>query len=75
MANRRKPKTMRRITVTVDPDDYAAFERLAQDGSVTASWLIRRAMREFIEHHQKEGVVSLEIGLAGATMRKDGSDG
>lgn len=62
MANRKKSKTMRRITVTVDPDDYAAFDRLARQGSVTASWLIRRSMREFIERHQKEGVVSLELG-------------
>lgn len=65
MANRKKPKTMRRITVTVDPDDYAAFDRLARNGGVTASWLIRRSMREFIERHEKEGVVSLELGQPG----------
>lgn len=55
---------MKRITVTVDPDDYAAFDQLAQQGGVTASWLIRRSMREFIERHQKEGVVSLDLGSA-----------
>lgn len=62
MANRRKLKTMKRITVTVDPDDYAAFDRLARRGGVTASWLIRRSMREFIDRHAEEGVVTVQIG-------------
>ena len=45
MANRKKQKPMKRITVTVDPDDYAAFDRMAQHSDVTASWLIRRSMQ------------------------------
>ncbi len=32
MPNRKKPETMKRITVTVDPDGYASFDRLAPDG-------------------------------------------
>lgn len=55
---------MRRITVTVDPDDYAAIDRLAQQGDVTASWLIRRSMREFLERHEREGVLKFAIGQA-----------
>jgi predicted transcriptional regulator len=53
---------MKRITVTVDPDDYAAMDRLAQQGEVTASWLIRRSMREFLERQQRKGVLQLSIG-------------
>ena len=64
MPNRRKQKPMKRITVTVDPDDYAAFDRLAQEGKVTASWLIRRSMREFLERRDKDGIVALNIGPA-----------
>ena len=56
---------MKRITVTVDPDDYAAMDRLAQQGDVTASWLIRRSMREFLERHQREDIAALPIGRAG----------
>jgi predicted transcriptional regulator len=63
MPNRKKQKTMRRITVTVDPDDYAAIDRLAQQGDVTASWLIRRSMREFLERYDK-GAASLLISAA-----------
>ncbi len=42
-------KPLRRVTLTVDPDDYAAMERLAKRSKVSASWLIRRSMREFLE--------------------------
>ncbi len=48
--------------MTVDPDDYAAFDRLAQEGEVTASWLIRRSMREFLERRDAHGGVALNIG-------------
>jgi hypothetical protein len=58
MPNRKKPKTMKRITVTVDPDDYASFDRLAQQGDVTASWLIRRSMREFLDRYEREGAAA-----------------
>lgn len=53
---------MRRITVTVDPDDYAAFDRLARNSEVSASWLIRRSMREFLDRHKDEGVVQVTLG-------------
>jgi len=53
---------MRRITVTVDPDDYAAFDRLARNSEVSASWLIRRSMREFLDRHEQEGVVQVTLG-------------
>lgn len=62
MPNRKKLKPMKRITVTVDPDDYAAFGALARNSEVTASWLIRRSMREFLERHESEGVLKLTLG-------------
>ncbi len=61
MANRKKQKPMRRITVTVDPDDYAVFDRMARHSDVTASWLIRRSMREFIARHEQDRVVELNL--------------
>ena len=51
MPRRRKTKPMKRVTVTVDPDDYAALDRLAERSDVSASWLIRRSMREFLQRH------------------------
>ena len=62
---------MKRITVTVDPDDYAAFDRLAQQGDVTASWLIRRSMRDFLERQEREGFIALPIG---ADRRRSAGD-
>ena len=62
MANRKKLKPMKRITVTVDPDDYAAFDKMARHSDVTASWLIRRSMREFLDRHGESGVVEISLG-------------
>ncbi len=59
MPNLKKHKPMKRITVTVDPDDYAAVSRLAWNSEVTVSWLIRRSMREFLERHEEDGVVQV----------------
>ena len=53
---------MKRITITVQPDDYAAITRIAKDSDVTVSWLIRRLMRDFLERHEREGSFHLEIG-------------
>ena len=71
MANRKKQKPMKRITVTVDPDDYAVFDGMAQHSDVTASWLIRRSMREFIERHEQDRVVELTLPQIKREPRKD----
>lgn len=62
MPNRKKLKPMKRITVTVDPGDYAVFDRLARNSEVSASWLIRRSMREFLDRYEEEGVVQVTLG-------------
>ena len=62
MPNRKSLKPMKRLTVTVDPDDYAAFDRLARNSEVTASWLIRRSMREFLERHKNGGIIEVALG-------------
>lgn len=61
MANRKKEKTLTRITISVDPDDYASMERLAENSRVSTSWLIRQAMREFLE--RREGNETINISL------------
>ena len=70
MANRKKQKPMKRITVTVDPDDYAAFDKMARHSDVTASWLIRRSMREFLDRHGESGVVEVPLGHPGQANLK-----
>ncbi len=53
---------MKRITITVEPDDYAEMTRIAKDNDITVSWLIRRLMRDFLERQEREGSYQLEIG-------------
>lgn len=53
MPSPKKDKHMKRITVTVDPDDYQEIDRLARSRDVSASWLIRRSMREFLDRHRE----------------------
>ena len=52
---------MKRITVTVDPEDYAAVSSLARQGDVSVSWLIRRWMREFLERHERDEEIAFTI--------------
>jgi len=41
-------KPLRRVTLTVDPDDYTELEALARRSDVSTSWLVRRSIREFL---------------------------
>jgi len=54
-------KGMKRVTLTVDPNDYEEIRRLAVDNDVSTSWFVRRSMRLFLE--QLEGKESVEITL------------
>ena len=54
MPNREKTKPMKRVTVTVDPDEFAALDQLAQRSDVSASWPILRSIREFLQWHHDD---------------------
>ena len=58
MVARKRDKTLKRVTLTLDPDDYAAIDQLAHRSEVSSSWLIRRAVREFLERHAADELVS-----------------
>ena len=58
---------MKRITITVEPNDYAAMTRVAKGNDVTVSWLMRRLMREFLERPERKGSFRLEICRPGKT--------
>ncbi len=62
MATAKTQKPMKRITVTVDPEDYAAFDAISKSSDVTTSWLIRRAMREFLDQHGSGEEVRVVLG-------------
>ena len=52
---------MKRVTLTVDPDDYAAIDQMAHRSDASASWLIRRSMREFLQRHQGENHIEIPL--------------
>ena len=61
MASKRR---LIRVTVSVDKEDYAAVGTLAQRMEVSASWLIRQAMRDFLEKYGPHGQPELALRLA-----------
>ena len=54
MANRRKDKLLKRVTISVDPTDYSVLEGIAEGSGVSAAWLIRRSIREFLVRHSTQ---------------------
>ncbi len=57
---------MKRVTVTVDPDNYEVLDQLARRSDFTASWLIPRSMREFLERHAEDRRIEVRPGGGGA---------
>ncbi|GEM_PF-4657053 len=55
-------KPLRRVTLTVDPIDYAALEALARRSDVSTSWLVRRSIREFLARVRGERVDPMSEG-------------
>lgn len=46
-----------RVTISLDPEDYAAFERLGEHARLSRSWLIRKAMREYLDRNRDSDYV------------------
>jgi predicted transcriptional regulator len=42
-----RPRKAARLTVSLDPADYDALSRIAQQRDVSMSWVIRQAIRQF----------------------------
>jgi len=58
-----KAKRLIRVTVSLDPDEYAEFGKLAKKTDVSISWLIRRAMSEFLKRYGTSGQPELPLHL------------
>lgn len=47
-----------RLTVSLTGKDYNALNTLADKDEVSASWLVRRAVEEYLRHRQQEIVLA-----------------
>ena len=56
-------RNSRRVTLTLDPEDYRSFERIARESDVSVSWLIRQAMREFLDRYGEQGQPDLGLQI------------
>ena len=45
-----RPRKTTRLTVSLEEDDYEALNRIALSRDVSLSWVIRRAIRQFVEN-------------------------
>lgn len=53
--NRKARSTIQRlvrVTISLDREDYVAFERLGERARLSRSWLIRKAMRDFLDQNR-----------------------
>lgn len=57
-------KRLIRATISLDSDDYTALGELAERMGVSASWLTRQAMREFLDRYGEHGQPELALRLA-----------
>ncbi len=57
-------KRLIRATISLDKDDYAALGELADRMEVSASWLTRQAIRDFLERYGEHGQPELALRLA-----------
>ena len=63
MARPKKDNKLMRVTVSVDPSDYRRIEEIASSGGLSAAWMIRQAMKEFLERH--ENAETVKVGIKG----------
>ncbi len=57
-------KCLTRVTISVDKNDYTAMGSLAQQVEVSRSWLIRQAIRDFLDKYGEHGQPELALRLA-----------
>ena len=65
-----RPRKSTRLTVSLEPQDYDALADLAVARDVSLSWLIRQAVRQFIDRAQSADNREEEI-LHARTAKKD----
>lgn len=63
--SRGRPKQafrLKRVTLTLDPDDWKNFEELSHDSSMSTAALIRLAMKEFLQRRRDGRALDVKMG-------------
>ena len=55
--NKDKVKIVVRITVSIDNHDYEELSTIIEKAEVSMAWIIRRAIKEFLDSHNKDHTV------------------
>lgn len=63
MARPRGQKHPVRLSVSLDEGDHAAISRLAADMNLSAAWVVRRAVSEFVARHVDDAQAELPLSL------------
>lgn len=50
-----------RVTVSLTGGDYDALSLLAEKDEVSVSWVVRRAIEEYLEHHRTDAEPRLPL--------------
>ena len=57
-----KPKKFGpRLTVSLTANDYDALSALAEKDDVSVSWVVRRAIYEYLDNHRQEAESALPL--------------
>jgi predicted transcriptional regulator len=57
-----------RLTISLTGSDYATVNALAEKDDVSASWIVRRAIDEYLRRHRKE--ITLSVSTRGLRERR-----
>ena len=49
MPRPKKDNPLRRVTVSIDPEDYSQMEEMARRHGRSTAWLIRLSMKDFLK--------------------------
>ncbi len=61
MARPRGQKHPVRLSVSLEEKDHAAISRLAADMNLSAAWIVRRAITEFVERYENGAQCELPL--------------
>lgn len=70
MANKKREEPVIRVTVGLDQSDHDRLSRIAGSAGVSLAWMMRRAVREFVERVETESNVVMTLSPAGQPLKQ-----